>query len=135
MTIDEFMNRVSDVMILKMKELNLSNADIARALNVNKSTVGDWVNKTTLIKSNMIKPLCDILQITPNFLYNVSSDEDITEALKEGDKVVISGFGQFEVKERAAREGVNPATGEKITIPATRVPGFKAGKGLKDSVK
>ena len=82
MTIDEFMSRVSDVMILKMKELNLSNADIARALNVNKSTVGDWVNKTTLIKSNMIKPLCDVLQITPNYLYNVSSDEDITEALK-----------------------------------------------------
>ena len=59
----------------------------------------------------------------------------ITEALKEGNKVVISGFGQFEVKERAAREGVNPATGEKISIPATKVPGFKAGKGLKDSVK
>ncbi len=59
----------------------------------------------------------------------------ITEALKEGNKVVISGFGQLEVKERAAREGVNPATGAKITIPATKVPGFKAGKGLKDSVK
>lgn len=59
----------------------------------------------------------------------------ITEALKEGNKVVISGFGQFEVKERAAREGVNPATGEKISIPATKVPGFKAGKALKDSVK
>jgi len=59
----------------------------------------------------------------------------ITEALKEGNKVVISGFGQFEVKERAASEGVNPATGEKISIAATKVPGFKAGKGLKDSVK
>lgn len=58
----------------------------------------------------------------------------ITEALKNGDQVALTGFGTFSVKERAARDGRNPRTGEKITIAAAKVPGFKAGKGLKDAV-
>lgn len=61
--------------------------------------------------------------------------EGITESLKKGDPVVIVNFGTFTVKERAAREGRNPATGEKIKIKATKVVGFKAGKALKDAVK
>ncbi len=56
----------------------------------------------------------------------------VTEALKEGDKVQLMGFGTFEVKERAARTGRKPSTGETIEIPAKKIPGFKAGKGLKD---
>ena len=56
----------------------------------------------------------------------------VTEALKEGDKVQLMGFGTFEVKERAARVGRKPSTGETIEIPAKKIPGFKAGKGLKD---
>lgn len=56
----------------------------------------------------------------------------ITEALKAGDKVQLVGFGTYEVKEKEAREGFNPATGEKITIPASKVPVFKAGKAYKD---
>lgn len=59
----------------------------------------------------------------------------ITEALKKGDKVSLVGFGTFAVKTRAAREGVNPSTGKKIKIAASKVPGFKAGKALKDIVK
>ena len=60
----------------------------------------------------------------------------ITEALVAGDKVSIVGFGTFSVKERAGREGVNPAKkGERITIPATKAPSFKAGKVLKEAVK
>ena len=59
----------------------------------------------------------------------------ITEALKAGDKVSLVGFGTFEAKKRAAREGKNPRTGEKITIPATIAPTFKAGKALKDAIK
>ena len=59
----------------------------------------------------------------------------ITEALQKDDKIKLTGFGTFEVRERAAREGKNPATGETIQIPASRVPTFKAGKGLKDNVK
>ncbi len=60
--------------------------------------------------------------------------EAITDAMVNGDKVQLVGFGTFEVRDRAAREGKNPSTGEKINIPATKVPAFKAGKALKDVV-
>lgn len=59
----------------------------------------------------------------------------IEDALAGNDKVQLVGFGTFEVKERAERTGRNPQTKEKITIPASRVPGFKAGKVLKDAVQ
>lgn len=58
----------------------------------------------------------------------------ISEALERGDSVSISGFGTFSVKERAARDGRNPRTGEPITIAATKVASFKAGKGLRDAL-
>ncbi len=58
----------------------------------------------------------------------------ITEALADGDKVALVGFGTFEVKERAEREGINPRTKEKIMIPASKLPVFKAGKALKEAV-
>ena len=58
----------------------------------------------------------------------------ITQSLARGEKVQLSGFGIFEVKERQARIGRNPATRESIQIPATRVPDFKASKALKDIV-
>lgn len=58
----------------------------------------------------------------------------ITETLAAGDKVALVGFGTFEVKERAAREGINPRTKEKIAIPASKLPVFKAGKALKEEV-
>lgn len=60
--------------------------------------------------------------------------ESIGSALKEGDQVALVGFGTFQVKERAARTGRNPQTGEPIEIKAAKVPGFKAGKALKDAV-
>lgn len=60
--------------------------------------------------------------------------ETVTETLKAGDKVIFTGFGSFEVTERAAKEGRNPSTGEKIQIKASKAPKFKAGKGLKDAV-
>ena len=60
--------------------------------------------------------------------------ETISEALGNGDKVTVIGFGAFEVRERKARTGVNPATRTPITIPASRVPAFKAGKELKQNV-
>ncbi|NLK08577.1 MAG: HU family DNA-binding protein [Firmicutes bacterium] len=58
----------------------------------------------------------------------------ISEALSQGEKVTLVGFGTFEVRQRAARKGVNPSTGEPIDIPATQVPAFRAGKGLKEAV-
>ncbi|EXJ24184.1 DNA-binding protein HBsu [Alkalibacterium sp. AK22] len=61
--------------------------------------------------------------------------ETIKESLAEGEKVQVIGFGNFEVRDRAARKGRNPQTGEEIQIPASKVPAFKAGKALKDAVK
>jgi len=59
----------------------------------------------------------------------------IETALKAGDKVQLIGFGNFEVRTRAARKGRNPQTGEEISIPASKIPAFKPGKALKDAVK
>lgn len=61
--------------------------------------------------------------------------EVVTEFLAKGEKVQLIGFGTFETRERAAREGRNPQTGDSIKIAATTVPAFKAGKALKDAVK
>lgn len=60
--------------------------------------------------------------------------EVVTDALVEGDKVQLVGFGSFEVRKRAARKGRNPQTKEEIKIPASKAPVFKAGKALKDLV-
>ena len=60
--------------------------------------------------------------------------EQITQSLKKGDQVTLVGFGTFTVKNRAARTGRNPRTGEAINIPASNNPTFKAGKALKDAV-
>lgn len=59
----------------------------------------------------------------------------VADVLVDGDKVAITGFGTFEVVERAERQGRNPATGDTITIPASKSPKFKAGKSLKEAVK
>ena len=61
--------------------------------------------------------------------------ESMVDALADGQKVEISGFGKFEVKTRAARTGINPQTKETIDIPASNTPSFKASKNLKDRVK
>jgi len=61
--------------------------------------------------------------------------ETIEEALKRGSDVTFSGFGKFSVSQRSAREGRNPATGEKIEIAAGKVPKFTAGAGLKKAIK
>ena len=59
----------------------------------------------------------------------------IADALTRGEKVTVTGFGTFEVRDRAARMGRNPQTGAPLHIPATKTPAFKAGKGLKDAVR
>ena len=58
----------------------------------------------------------------------------IQEEMRAGNKIILTGFGQFEARVRAARTGINPATGAQIKIAACKVPAFKAGKGLKDAV-
>jgi DNA-binding protein HU-beta len=59
----------------------------------------------------------------------------IRDSLKKGEKVVITGFGTFSIRNRSERPGRNPKTGEKITLPARRAPGFTPGKTLKKAVK
>lgn len=60
--------------------------------------------------------------------------ETVSETLAKSESIQLVGFGTFEVRERAARTGINPRTKEKISIPATKVPAFKAGRALKDAV-
>ncbi len=61
--------------------------------------------------------------------------ETVMDSLSRGEKVQLIGFGNFEVRQRAARKGRNPQTGEEIQIPASKVPAFKPGKALKEAVK
>ena len=89
------------------------------------------MNKTQLIEAIAAK--ADIKKKDAEAAVNAFVDV-IAEALKAGDKVQLVGFGTFEVKERAAREGRNPKTGETIKIAASKSPAFSAGKGLKDAV-
>ena len=89
------------------------------------------MNKTQLIEAVAAK--ADLKKKDAEAAVNAVTAA-IAEALKAGDKVQLVGFGTFEVKERAAREGRNPKTGEKITIAASKHPAFTAGKALKDSI-
>ncbi|UUM21295.1 HU family DNA-binding protein [Mycoavidus sp. SF9855] len=89
------------------------------------------MNKSELIDSIAVS--ADISKATASKALDTVIDS-ITGALKQGDDVVLVGFGTFSVKERAERTGRNPQTGKAIKISAAKVPGFKAGKGLKDAV-
>ncbi|WP_295740271.1 HU family DNA-binding protein [uncultured Oscillibacter sp.] len=89
------------------------------------------MNKAELI--NAVAASADVSKKDTEAVISAMLDT-ITEALKEGDKVQLVGFGSFEVKKRAARIGRNPRTKEEIEIPATVLPVFKAGKLLKDTV-
>ena len=80
------------------------------------------VKKTAMAKKDAAEALNTII-------------EEVTKTLSKGGEVVLTGFGTFRVGARAAREGRNPKTGEKIKIPAMNSPKFKAGKALKDAVR
>ena len=87
-------------------------------------------------KSDLIAAIAEKAGLTKKDAERVlnATFQTITDSLKKGDKVSISGFGIFEVKAREARVGRNPRTKEEIQIPATRLPAFKASKTLKDVV-
>lgn len=89
---------------------------------MNKKELIDVVAKKTGAKKKDVKKIID------------ATIEAIKEALGKGEKVQLVGFGSFEVREAAARKGVNPRTKEPIEIPARKVPKFKAGKDLKKKV-
>ncbi|GAW91668.1 HU family DNA-binding protein [Calderihabitans maritimus] len=89
------------------------------------------MNKTELVSS--VAEKTDLTKKDAEKVVNAVLGS-IEEALSRGEKVQLVGFGTFEVRDRAARTGRNPQTGEEIQIPATRVPVFKAGKALKEAV-
>jgi DNA-binding protein HU-beta len=89
------------------------------------------VNKSELIDA--IAAAADLPKASAGRALDAVVDS-ITDALKKGDPVALVGFGTFAVKHRAARAGRNPQTGATIQIKAANVPGFKAGKALKDAV-
>jgi integration host factor subunit beta len=89
-----------------------------------------------MTKAELVEKVADKIQLTKkqaetvvNILLN-----SITEALSEGDKVELRGFGSFRIRNRNPREGRNPKTGDTVQIPAKRVPFFKAGKELREMV-
>ncbi len=89
------------------------------------------MNKSELIDA--IAASADISKAAAGRALDAVTDS-ITQALKDNDQVSLVGFGTFQVKERAARTGRNPQTGNPIDIPAAKIPSFKAGKALKDAV-
>ncbi|MFD1736228.1 HU family DNA-binding protein [Bacillus salitolerans] len=84
--------------------------------------ISSVAEKTELSKANSTKAVDAVF-------------DTILDALKNGDKVSLIGFGNFEVRERSARKGRNPQTGEEIEIPAGKVPAFAPGKNLKEAIK
>lgn len=90
------------------------------------------MNKTELVDA--IAESADLTKVQAKAALE-STLNAISSALKEGDAVQLVGFGTFKVSHRAERAGRNPQTGKEITIPATNVPAFTAGKALKEAVK
>lgn len=90
------------------------------------------MNKTELIA--VVAEKAEVTQKEAELVLTAMVDT-IQEMLAQGEKVVLTGFGTFEVRHRVARKGRDPRTGQEIEIPAQRTPAFRAGKGLKDAVK
>ncbi len=110
------------------------NSDVSlkkQSLLITTMKEDDIVNKSQLI--DQIAADADISKAAAGRALD-SFIESVSGALKEGDSVALVGFGTFSVRERAARAGRNPQTGETIQIAAANIPAFKAGKALKDAV-
>lgn len=91
--------------------------------NINKDALIDYIAGKFEISKRDIEGVIDMLT------------EKITEEIRNGNKVTLTGFGTFRVSKRAEREGINPQTKERIKIPAMSLPKFTAGKSLKEAVK
>lgn len=93
------------------------------AKNVNKDALVASISEKTNLSKKDVETVIDTMT------------EEIAKALKGGEKVTLTGFGTFRVSKRAPREGINPQTKERITIPAMNVPKFTAGKVLKETIR
>jgi DNA-binding protein HU-beta len=87
-------------------------------------------------KSELIARVAEVTELPKKDVTRVVDAvfQTISETLQKGEKVQLVGFGNFEVRERSARKGRNPQTGEEIEIPASKVPAFKPGKALKEGI-
>jgi DNA-binding protein HU-beta len=95
---------------------------VTKAKTVSKADLVDRVADETQLRKKEVKTVIDTMI------------DHVTRHLNSGDKVQITGFGTFEVRERKARTGVRPGTTERIEIPASKYPAFKPGKALKDKI-
>ncbi len=93
------------------------------AQNINKDSLVDSISTKTDLSKKDVEMVIDTMV------------DVITEQLRQGNKVTLTGFGAFRVSKRASREGINPQTKQKIQIPAMTLPKFTAGKALKEAVK
>ncbi len=91
--------------------------------NVTKAQLVSMISESTYLSKKDVEAVLDAFVDT------------VTAELQKGNKVTLTGFGAFKTSSRKARTGINPKTGEKISIPAATVPKFTAGKALKDAVK
>jgi len=91
--------------------------------NINKDSLVETISTKTDLSKKDVEMVLDTMI------------DSITEQLRQGNKVTFTGFGAFRVSKRAAREGINPQTKQKITIPAMTLPKFTAGKALKEAIK
>ncbi len=97
----------------------------------------DWEEVNGMNKTDLINAVAESTELSKKDATKAVDAvfDAIMDSLQQGDKVQLIGFGNFEVRERAARKGRNPQTGDEIEIPASKVPAFKPGKALKDAVK
>ena len=96
----------------------------------------DQIKEPTMKKKELIERIAEEAGVSKSDAQKhfEAFEEVVTEALKAGEEVQITGFGKFSVKERKAREGTNPQTGQKMNIAAQKVPAFSAGNVLKEAV-
>jgi DNA-binding protein HU-beta len=110
-----------------VRMLTSATSTIALSLHITPS-----MNKADLV--NLVAARTELTKTDVSLVVDAAIDT-IIDSVVEGKKVSILGFGSFEPRERSARQGLNPKTGEKINIPAKRVPAFTAGKMFKDRVQ
>lgn len=96
-----------------------------------------WGEVSGMNKTDLINKVAEVTELSKKDATKAVEAvfDAISEALQSGDKVQLVGFGNFEVRERSARKGRNPQTGEEIEIPSSKVPAFKPGKALKEGIQ
>ena len=90
-----------------------------------------------MLKKDLVERIADVTGITKKQARAALDAvlDSVAESLQDGEPVLLTGFGKFEVRTRSARKGINPKTMEEIMLPETKVPAFKAGKTFKTAVK